>query len=109
MAVTETRYEHISINDKGEPIIKRANFKVAQLALDRIAHGFTPEEMKAQHPHLTLGQIHSALAYYEDHREEIESLIEAELKTVDAHKRHTGDSRFIARLKEKGLLDLWSD
>src|SRR5689334_7047235 len=33
----------------------------------------TPEEVLIAHPHLTLAQIHSALAYYFDNRQQVES------------------------------------
>lgn len=32
----------------------------------------TPDEVLAAHPHLTLAQVHAALAYFYDHRQEIE-------------------------------------
>jgi uncharacterized protein (DUF433 family) len=28
------------------------------------SHGWSAEELTYQHPHLSLGQVHSALAYY---------------------------------------------
>src|SRR3954471_18769633 len=34
-------------------------------------HGRTPEEIVESLPHLTLGQVHAALSYLHDHREEI--------------------------------------
>lgn len=33
--------------------------------------GRTPDEIVRSLPHLTLGQVHAALSYYFDHREEI--------------------------------------
>ena len=33
--------------------------------------GKTPDEVVTALPHLTLGQVHAALSYYFDHREEI--------------------------------------
>ena len=38
---------------------------------------------QVQHPYLTLGQIYSALAYYWDHREELDQDIERRLEFVD--------------------------
>ena len=35
-------------------------------------HGLTPEELVEQFPFLTLAQIHDALAYYYDNREEVD-------------------------------------
>ena len=43
------------------------------------------EELQHQHPHLTLGQIYSALAYYSDHQEEMDLTIEKQLKHVDTN------------------------
>jgi uncharacterized protein (DUF433 family) len=40
--------------------------------------GLTPEEIAAKIEHLTLAQIHAALAYYHANREEIDSDIAAE-------------------------------
>jgi len=37
--------------------------------LDKIAYGWSPEEIQYQHPQLTLGQVYSALAYYADRQE----------------------------------------
>jgi len=50
-----------------------------------------------------MGQIHSALAYYWDHQEEINRQIEAELQYVDQMRRRLGDSPLLARLKADGL------
>ena len=35
--------------------------------------GMNPEEIALEYPHLTLAQVHAALAYYHANREEIES------------------------------------
>jgi uncharacterized protein (DUF433 family) len=35
--------------------------------------GMTPEEIALEYPHLTLAQVHAALAYYHVNRDEIES------------------------------------
>ena len=40
--------------------------------------GLTPEEIAANFGHLTLAQVHAALAYYHSNREEIDSDIAAE-------------------------------
>jgi uncharacterized protein (DUF433 family) len=34
--------------------------------------GMTPEEIALEYPHLTLAQVHAALAYYHANRDEIE-------------------------------------
>jgi uncharacterized protein (DUF433 family) len=82
MAVT-TSYPHIVLNEEGRPIIAGTTMKVVELVLDHKAYALSPEELHLQHPHLSLGQIHSVLAYYWDHQEEIEQEIKRGLQQVD--------------------------
>jgi uncharacterized protein (DUF433 family) len=67
---------HIEIDDKGVAWITGANTKVVEVVLDKLAYGWSPEEIHFQHPHLSLAQIHSALAYYYDHQEKLDSEME---------------------------------
>ena len=84
MPAVETRYEHIVLDESQVPTIAGTTMKVIELVVEKIAHGWSPEEMKLQHPYLTLGQIHSALAYYSDHQEELDAEIGSILhETVD--------------------------
>jgi len=45
--------------------------------------GLTPEEIAAKIEHLTLAQIHAALAYYHANRNEIDSDIAAEEAAIE--------------------------
>jgi hypothetical protein len=80
----ETTYPHIE-NPPGEPArLKRLpRIRVAQIVMDYLAHGWSAEEIHRQQPHLTLAEVHSALAFYHDHREQIEREIEEEVKQVE--------------------------
>lgn len=80
--IVETRYEHIILDEKKVPTIAGTTMKVIELVLDSHAYGWSPEELHFQHPHLTLGQIHSALAYYWDHKDELDQDIERRLRRV---------------------------
>ena len=40
--------------------------------------GYSPEELAREFPHLTLSQIHDALSYYYEHREQIDKEIDEE-------------------------------
>src|SRR5919201_2792387 len=95
----ETRYEHIVLNASQVPIIAGTSMKVVELALAQLAYGWSPEELHFQFPYLTLGQIYSALAYYWDHREELDSDIEKRLKKVDTIHKSMPVSPLIKRLK----------
>lgn len=57
---------HIRLDARGVAWIDDTNTKVVEVALDHLAHGWSPEEIHFQHTHLSLGQIHAALAYYHD-------------------------------------------
>jgi uncharacterized protein (DUF433 family) len=104
MLATETHYEHIVLDEAKVPFIAGTTMKVVELVLDRIAYGWSPEELQFQHPYLTLGQIHSALAYYWDHREELDQDIERRIQQVEQIQKAARPSLLEARLKAKGLL-----
>ena len=73
----ETRYQHIELNEEHVQSIAGTTMKVVELVVEQQAYGWSPEELHFQHPYLTLGQIHSALAYYWDHREELDPISSA--------------------------------
>ncbi len=77
--------------------------KITELILDKIAYGWSPEELQFQHPHLKLGQTYSALAYYSDHQEELDELIQRQLEHVDQMKKKAQPTPFVAKLKAKKL------
>ncbi len=104
MAVAATRYEHIVLNKTGVPTIAGTTMKISELVVEQMAYGWSPEELHLQHPYLTLGQIHSALAYYWDHREEVDRDIEHRLARVDQVQRSAASSSLVARLRSKGLI-----
>jgi len=102
--LAETRYEHIILNDARVPVIAGTTMKVVELVLAQAAYGWSGEELSGQFPHLTLGQIYSALAYYWDHREALEADIEERLRNTDRIKNSLPESPLVKRLKGKGLI-----
>jgi len=101
--LVETRYEHIVLDQAQVPMIADTTMKVIELVLAHLAYGWSPDELHFQFPHLTLGQIHSALAYYWDHRAELDKDVERRLESVDK-LRDSLESPLVARLKAKGLI-----
>lgn len=57
----------------GKPRIAGTRIKVEQVVLWHERQGITPAQIVSTWPHLTLADIHAALAYYHDHRDEIEA------------------------------------
>lgn len=100
-----TKYEHIVLDEQGTPLIAETNMKVVELVVESKAYGWSPDELNFQHPYLSLGQIHSALAYYWDHVEELNEEIERRLRDAD-HRRDAAapPPQLLARLKARGLL-----
>ncbi len=78
--------------------------KVTELVLAKAAYGWSAEELHIQYSHLTLGQIYSALAYYWDHREELDGDIEKRLEKVNQIQKSAHALPLINRLKNKGLI-----
>lgn len=66
----------IEIDGSGVAWVAGANVKVMEIALDKIAHGWSPEEIHFQHPGLSLAQVHAALAYYYENQAETDAAIE---------------------------------
>ncbi|MFQ5710069.1 MAG: DUF433 domain-containing protein [bacterium] len=104
MSVVETSYEHIILNEKNQAIIEGTRIKVIELVLDKIAYGWSPEELQYQHPQLTLGQVYSALAYYADHQEELDKEIETQLQQIDQLRESVRPTPLVQRLKAKKLI-----
>ncbi len=76
---------HIRIDERNFAWIDDTNIKVIEIALERIAHGSSPEEICDQHNgHLTLSQIHAALAHYYDHRSEYDGQTERQLSEYES-------------------------
>ena len=95
---------HIEIDERGIAWITGANTKVIEVVLDKLAYGWSPEEIHFQHPYLSLAQIHAALTYYYDHQTDFDAEIIRQLKEVEAYAEAAKDSPGRRRLRERGLL-----
>jgi hypothetical protein len=56
--------------------------------------------MHRQHPHLSMGQIHAALAYYYEHQTDIDTQIENDWQAVNELAARQPDSPLRKRLRE---------
>jgi uncharacterized protein (DUF433 family) len=73
----------------GRPIIAGTTLRVQDVAAHHIYRKYDPEEL-AHQLQISLAQVHAALAYYYEHKDEIDAQIEE-------------DDRLIREAKEKGL------
>ena len=90
--MSATNHIEIRSNRSGQPraYIVGTRIRVQDVYVDSEVHGMTPDEIAGAYPHLTLAQVHAALAYYFDHREDIQSEIREDRDFVAEMKAKTG-------------------
>jgi uncharacterized protein (DUF433 family) len=91
---------HIEVDDTGVARIAGTTIKVIEVAVDKLAHGSSPEEMHFQYPHLSLAQIHAALAYYYDNQLEMDAEIQRRWFEVNELAAQAANSPLQQRLSE---------
>src|ERR1700735_508699 len=97
--MTSTIYAHIETDERGVPYVAGTRTKVIEVILDHIAWGLDADQIHKQHPHLSIGSIHSALAYFYDHKPQIEEEIKSEMAQADAFFASRPPSPALAKLR----------
>ena len=82
--VSDTGYRHILMMKDGRAMIAGTRMKVEYIVTATNHHKLSPEEICKYWPPLTLGQVHSALAYYYDHKELVEHLLKVGEELAEA-------------------------
>ena len=93
-----TAYPHIDFDDQGAPIVAGTTMKVVEIVMAQRAHGWSPEELCFQYPHLSMGSVHAALAYYWDHERELDEDIERRSRFADKSRLQSASSPLAQRL-----------
>lgn len=97
--------DHIWLDERNIAWIDKTNMKVLEIALERLAHGSSVEEIVEQHRGLiSLAQVHAALAYYYDHEAELSVEIDRQLETADQRRSLSLSSLGRLKLKQTGRL-----
>ncbi len=81
----------------GRPRIAGHRIRIQDIAVWHESWGMTPDEIVSEHPGITLADVHAALAYYHDHREDIESDMREDEATV-ARARKSNPSKLVKKL-----------
>jgi uncharacterized protein (DUF433 family) len=100
----EVGYPHITTTGVTARLRRVPRVRVAQIAMDYLAHGWSAEEICRQHSYLTPAEAHAAMAYYFDHQAEVDDEIRAEWEQVRRDRAAAGPSPFVMRLRAKGIL-----
>lgn len=66
MQPARSHLDHIDAS-RPRPVIAGTDIKVSQIAMEFELQGMSPDEIIEAHPHLTLAQVHAAIAWYYDH------------------------------------------
>jgi uncharacterized protein (DUF433 family) len=85
----------------GKPRIDEHRIKVEHIAICHERMGMSPDEIVSGHPTISLGQVHAALAYYYEHREEIDRDIEEGKHLAEELKANSPPSKLLK------LLEAW--
>jgi uncharacterized protein (DUF433 family) len=72
----------------GSPIVEGTRTRVIDIAIEYEMLGRSPDEIISSHPHLNLPQVHDALSFYHENRDELDQKTEQ-------------DQKFTAWLKKK--------
>ena len=95
---------HIELrpNRDGQPraFVAGTRVRVQDIYIQAEIHGRSPEEITEGLPHLSLGQVHAALSYFFDHREEILSELREDEAFVDKFRETSGTS-LLERLRPR--------
>ena len=71
----------------GKPRIAGHRIRVEDIVIWHERMGLSADEIVSRYPQLTLAAVYSALAYYYDHREQIDAQMEAGEKLVEEMRR----------------------
>ncbi len=89
----------IVTDEHGVARIRGTRVKALEVAASHLAHGWSAEEIRRQHPGLELGPIYAALAWYYDHRAECDRLLASQLDLAEGLRADQTDTPLRVRLK----------
>ena len=72
----------------GKPCIAGHRIRVLDIVVWHEKRGLSPDEIVDLYPTITLADVHAALAYYFDHREEIDAELQHEANQIAEIKPH---------------------
>jgi hypothetical protein len=98
-----TTHPYITTNSDGIARLEsHPRTRVAQIVMDYLAHGWSPEEICRHYPYLTFAEIHAAMVYYYDHQDQIDAEIRSELEQVEEFRQTAGQSPFFHSFPQAG-------
>ena len=84
--MTATAWPFIEVDDDGCLTIHAKGSKVLHLVREHLTFDWDAEQLHQQHPHLSLAEIHAALGYYYEHRDECDATLERNEERIEQLK-----------------------
>jgi IS30 family transposase len=96
-------YPHIP-KDDGKPahLSEHPRPQAAQIVMDYLTHGWSPSEICRQHAYLNRAEVHAALTYYYDYKDEIDDEIRDEWDLAKSDRQEAKLPMFITDLQSAG-------
>ena len=88
----------IELDEQGIAWIGGTKVIVSEVVLDKVAYGWSPEEIHFQHPNLSLAQIHAALTYYYENQSRLDAQIQRGLEESGKLASEVSDADFRRKL-----------
>jgi uncharacterized protein (DUF433 family) len=85
----------------GKPRVAGTRIRVQDIAISHLREGRRPEHIQAAFPQLTMADVHAALAYYFDHRDEIERQLKESEEFADRMRRELGPGPLECKLNDQ--------
>src|SRR4051812_12241407 len=93
-------YPHIvKFGDEPARLERHPRTRVSMIVTDYVGGGWSAEEIVLQYPYLTLAEIHAALGYYHDHRQEIDQELAIEERDAREGWRTQVETPVLTRLR----------
>jgi len=93
MQKARLNHPYIEANEKvcgGSPVIKGTRMRVVDIAVEYEYLNRAPDEIISAHPHLKLEQIHDALSYYYENRDELDEKIKSDKQFIQEISKTLG-------------------
>ncbi len=105
MSHTTTDYKYIELDDNGIALITGSTLKVSELISHHLVYGWSPEELHFQFPHISLSKIYSALAYYWDFKDSLDTEMQQRFERVETLRQNAPPSRIAQKLREARAIE----
>lgn len=91
---------HIELDGRGVARVAGTRSKVWMIVVDIFRRGYTPQQEVEHFPHLSLAQVHAALSYYFDHKDEIDRQIQRVDEQFEKGRAAAAESPLMKRVRE---------